>query len=554
MAAGNNLNLSIILRAVDRASGPIRQINGRLQAMNAPFRRLSFEMGRFAQLSGLSAVRSGLADVSREATALTAKVTALGAGLAFAFNRTFVTPHAELKRLQQSIAELEGSAEAGGKAMAWIQSFAASTPLDISETAMAFRSLRMVGIDPMAGSLQALVDQNAKIGGTSENLLEITRQLGQAYSKGRLQLEEVNVLQERAFDVVGLLSRAYGKSAAEVRKAISEGKIGTVAITKAIRQAGIEADGAAKRQASGWTGLMGRLGGAWENIRTVIMDSGPFKFLEDRLRSLTEWLERMTQSAEGMAQLREIGTRITGAFVTMEAGAKQLWTQIEALAERVGGFGNLAKIALGGVAAILAGPLLMGIGTLSLAIVQLGAGLAVALGPWGIVLAAVAAAIGVVYTHWDDLVKLYQDTITSVSDGIESTVNVFKGLADVIRNGIGSAIQWIADKWRSFVDATAGIRRIFGFVGGHLASQITGSVPPSMKTIAGGNVVPFPSQRVATPSPFTGMGARQAQQTEFKHNVALSIDSEGKPRVREMKSNARNAILDVDAGLMGAAW
>uniref|UniRef100_UPI003220506A hypothetical protein n=1 Tax=Methylocaldum sp. TaxID=1969727 RepID=UPI003220506A len=147
--AEKKLNLSIILRAVDQATGPIKKLNGQLQAMNAPVKRLSFEMDKFARLSGLSAVKTGLADVGREATALTAKVTALGAGLAFAFNRTFVMPHAELKRLQQSIIELEGSAEAGGKAMAWIQTFARDTPLDISETAKAFRSLRMVGIDPM---------------------------------------------------------------------------------------------------------------------------------------------------------------------------------------------------------------------------------------------------------------------------------------------------------------------------------------------------------------------------------------------------------------------
>jgi tape measure domain-containing protein len=543
MATGKQLNLSILLKAIDQATGPIKKLNGQLQAMNAPVKRLSFEMDKFARLSGLSAVKTGLADVGREATALTAKVTALGAGLAFAFNRTFVMPHAELKRLQQSIIELEGSAEAGGKAMAWIQTFARDTPLDISETAKAFRSLRMVGIDPMTGSLQALVDMNAKIGGTNENLLEVTRQLGQAYSKGRLQLEEVNVLQERAFDIVGLLGRAYGKSAGEVRKAISEGKIGTEAITKAIRQAGIEAEGAAKRQSAGWTGLMGRLGGAWENIRTTIMDSGPFKFLEERLASLVGWLERLTQTPEGMAKLHEIGERITSAFVAMEAGAKQLWIRIEALAERVGGFGNLAKIALGGVAAIITGPLIMGIGSLAGAI----ATVTVALGPWSLILAGVAAAIGYVYTHWDDLVKFWQSTVTTITDGIESTVGVFKGLAGVIRDSVGSAIQWITDKWKSFMDATAGIRNVLGFVGGHIGAQITGGAAPKFPGVA-------QQQRIATPSPFTGRGAPAAQRGEFKHQIGLNIDQEGRVRVRDLRSSSRDATLAVDAGLMGAAW
>jgi tape measure domain-containing protein len=543
MATGKQLSLSILLKAIDQATGPIKKLNGQLQAMNAPIKRLSFEMNKFASLSGLSAVKSGLADVGRETVALTAKVTALGAGLAVAFGRTFVTPHAEFKRLQTVINELEGSAERGEKAFQWIRDFATRTPLTLNETTKAFMKLKAFGMDPMNGTLQALVDSNAKIGGDFENLQGIILQLGQAVGKGKLQAQDLNILQERGFFIVDKLAKVYGKSTKEVREAISEGRIGQQAIMKAIVQAGKDAEGAADRQSKGWIGLIGRLGSAWESVRTVIMDSGPFKFLEERLAAMVGWLEQITQSAEGMAQLREIGARITSAFVVMESGAKQLWIQIEALAARVGGFGTLAKYALGGAAAIIAGPLIMGIGSLAAAI----ATITVALGPWSLILAAVAAAIGVVYAHWDDLVKLYQSTVTTITDGIESTVGVFKGLAGVIRDSVGSAIQWITDKWKSFMDATAGIRNVLGFVGGHIGAQITGGAAPKFPGVA-------QQQRIATPSPFTGRGAPAAQRGEFKHQIGLNIDQEGRVRVRDLRSSSRDATLAVDAGLMGAAW
>lgn len=543
MATGKQLNLSILLKAIDQATGPIKKLNGQLQAMNAPVKRLSFEMNKFASLSGLSAVKSGLADVGREVSSLGLKLAGLSLGAGFLFKREFVDTAAEFETLQASLESIEGSSEKAKQTLAWITDFAKRTPLELSGVTKSYMLLKNAGIDPTNGTLQALVDQNAKVGGSQENMIEITRQLGQSWMKNKLQMEEVNVLTERMVPVVGLLSRAFGKSEKEVMEAIGKGKIGREAIIKLMRQMAKESAGASEKQSRTWEGMTSTLSDNWQIFKKTIMDAGPFDFLKSRLAGLNQLLERL-QTPEGLKQARELGKKLEQGFLAAEAGAKKLWAQIEDLADRVGGFGNLAKIALGGIAAILAGPLLMGIGTLSLAIVQLGAGLAVALGPWGIVLAAVAAAIGVVYAHWDDLVKLYQSTVTTITDGIESTVGVFKGLADVIRNGIGSAIEWITGKWRGFMDATAGIRRIFGFIGGHIGAQIGGGPAPK-----------FPgSERVATPSPFTGRGAPPTSKADVGGSINIRIDQDGRARVGEVKSANPRVPIDVDAGLLGAAW
>lgn len=540
--AEKKLNLSIILRAVDQATAPIKRLNGQLQAMNAPVKRLSFEMGKFARLSGLSAVKTGLADVGREATALAAKVTALGAGLGYLFKRQFIDPSAEFERLTASLESIEGSSEKARQSLAWITEFAKNTPLTLQQTTSAFTLLKTVGIDPTSGALQALVDHNAKIGGTQENLIEISRQLGQAWMKNKLQGEEVVTLLERQVPIVGLLARAYGKSEAEVQVAISKGQIGRKAMIKLFQQMGKEAEGASERQAKTWDGLTSRLEDSWDSIRRTIMGSGPFQFLKDRLEGLVTQLDAFLKSAEGTRKLRELGRNLERWFLDAESGVKTLWRQIDRLAKSVGGFGALAKYALGGVALVITGPLLA-------SIAQLVAALAVS--PFGVLIAGATAATAVLTGMLDPVEQLLPLQMQRIVLKIRRPIDdLLKGIITSFRSAFGWAMpdSALAGTSKMLRDIDDRRRRLFRITAGLSLPEM------SSPRIAAPATVP-------TESPFTGAGSRQTVEQIFARalrqnageaKVKIEVGGSVPTKVKSLESKGLG--VDVDAGLMGAAW
>lgn len=86
--------LALIIKAVDRATEPLRQINQRISKFTAPvrklsngFRALADEAGLPRLVKGFAGVGRSLGDVGREVSTLALKVTALGAVAGFALLR-----------------------------------------------------------------------------------------------------------------------------------------------------------------------------------------------------------------------------------------------------------------------------------------------------------------------------------------------------------------------------------------------------------------------------------------------------------------------------------
>ena len=182
-------SLSITLRAIDHLTAPLRRMNAQIESMQAPVRGLGSTLNHSLQLTGISRMSSGLASVGREVGALGFKLAALGGAGAFAFKHMFIDVAAEYENLAVALEASEGSAEKGKKAMAWITEFAKKTPLELDTTTKAYTMLKNAGIEPTNGSLMALVDANAKMNGSQDDMIEKTRQVGQAWMKNKLQAE-----------------------------------------------------------------------------------------------------------------------------------------------------------------------------------------------------------------------------------------------------------------------------------------------------------------------------------------------------------------------------
>jgi hypothetical protein len=121
---------------------------------------------------------------------------AVAGGLAF-LGKSVIDTGRTFENLQIQLEALEGSQDKAKKAMDWIKTFAADTPLELEEVVKAYAQLRTYGLDPVNGSLLALVDTMAMSGKGQEHLDGIITAVGQAWTKQKLQGEEAMQLLER---------------------------------------------------------------------------------------------------------------------------------------------------------------------------------------------------------------------------------------------------------------------------------------------------------------------------------------------------------------------
>lgn len=294
----------------------------------------------------------------------------IGAGaVAIAFERTFVKTAAEFERYQVMLNKLQGSEEGGAKAMEWIEKFTQETPYGVNEVMNSFIRLKAFGLDPMDGSLQAIADQAAMMGGTAETVDGIALALGQAWTKGKLQGEEALQLLERGVPVWDYLIKAskelgqnngIGYTAAQLQDMASKGLLTRDAIKSLINEMAKASEGSAKKQMATWNGMISNMGDSWTVFKKDVMDSGAFEVLKEELGGFLAQLDEMKKTGEYDELVEKVGKNLVEAFEKAADAARGIrevgkdllpvlravGSGAAAISEAVGGYENLAKILL----------------------------------------------------------------------------------------------------------------------------------------------------------------------------------------------------------------
>lgn len=300
----------------------------------------------------------------------------ISAGLiSVAFERSFIKTAAQFEKYKVMLSELQGSEEAGNQAMGWIEDFTMNTPFAINEVTESFLKLRTYGLDPMDGTMQSIADQAAKMGGNAESVNGIATALGQAWSKGKLQGEEIVQLLERGVPVYDYLIQAskelghkggLGYTVEELQKMGEQGELTKQTIKDLIRVMGEDSKGAAKRQMDTWDGMISNLGDWWTFIKRDSMDGGAFDALKDSLKSILDDLDEMKKSGEYDDLVKSLGDSLSETFTSAHKAIKSFTEGLkearkageplfpmlsgikdaaDSIAELAGGYGNLAKAA-----------------------------------------------------------------------------------------------------------------------------------------------------------------------------------------------------------------
>src|SRR5690606_16797986 len=223
--------------------------------------------------------------------------------------------------------ELYGSQEAGNRAYNELEVLSRRNGLAFADVVEQAKKLMSFGLDPLNGSLQALVDQNAAVGGSMEDLDGKILALGQAWAKQKLQGEEILQLVERGVPVWDLLQKATGKSVQELQKLSSAGKLGREVIQQLYEEIGRANSGASTRALGSLSGLLAQASARWLEFKQRVVEAGLGDYLKQQLTSLLQ----STGGLEGLAR------RVSDAIIGVIDGLKRVGEQILPLAKSIGG-------------------------------------------------------------------------------------------------------------------------------------------------------------------------------------------------------------------------
>ncbi|MCA3288238.1 MAG: hypothetical protein ING09_16980 [Roseomonas sp.] len=456
-----SLRLSILIEAIDRASQPLAALQARLGGIAAGMLAVGQAAQRLSNVSGASVLAGALGNVAGRArdaagavAGLSAKLALGAAGGAFLFNQQFVRGAADFQNYQVTLETVMGSAEAAQERLQQLTEFANQTPFNVGEVVRAGVSLQTLGIRGEAAemSLKAAGDAASVFGGGLDQAINAMN----AVLRGENDPIERYGIQARTEGRAVMLS--WIENGRQMRASADKNSRSEVARITAMAMAGVAPDGM-RRRAQTWDGMLSNLADAWSNFTRAVATSGPFQFLQDQLRDVLAWIERMKTEGRLDQWAQQIGAGITRAFEAVRqfvVGTEDTPGVIDRLSnvfERVSRvlapvverFGGLETF-LAAVALALSGGLLTSLASLAAAMTTLSVALLLTPAGWFIAATAFFAGLGVaLYQNWDKVEALWSrlgDAFRNFlnSEQMQEAQRIFGGLADFIIeawNGVG---------------------------------------------------------------------------------------------------------------------
>lgn len=199
-------NLAIIVKMVDQASGPLKQVESSVHGLTGAIGNIGTAAAGIAGgLLAFGAVSSAMDFVK---------------GAAIGLNST-------LQQNEVAFTTMLGSADAAKKHLDELASFAAKTPFEFPDVVNASKKLQGMGIQAskVTPLLTAIGDAAAAMGGGAQSVDRITTALGQMNAKGKATGEEIMQLTEAGIPAWDMLAKKLGVDVATAMEKVSKGTV-----------------------------------------------------------------------------------------------------------------------------------------------------------------------------------------------------------------------------------------------------------------------------------------------------------------------------------------
>jgi hypothetical protein len=472
--------LALVIRAVDRVTGPLQAINARLEKSTArltvPFRRLSGRLAALSNATGLPKVIDGFKGVGEAAGNLSGKV--MGIGKAF----TGLVGGALFGGL--GLYALVRGAEAAGSRL---QDLSTVTGLTVNAFAELEFAAKRSGVenDAFAAGMQKFNKSLSEARRNTGPLAALLTKVGPAYLK---QLKAVKS-NEEGFDLLAkamgkiedpgkraeLAAAAFGKAGAGMVNVLKDGPAGVAALRAEYRR--LVGD------QTSFAGNADALGDAFDNLELSMMGlrntaaGALFPALTKLTEAVTGFLIKNRDGLQRWATTagEAIQKWVDGGGIDrLVASLRALAADVSVVVDKLGGLEGVAKIAAVAVGASLVGSVVqlgMALGTTTVALVgflsKLGAAQAFTwMLDWGKYLWMMRASImagllpsltAATASVWGFTVALLANPITWIIAGIvalgasvylvykywEPIKGFFFTIWEYLKNTFGPAVEWV---------------------------------------------------------------------------------------------------------------
>lgn len=415
--ADKGYSLNVIIAAVDKITAPLRGIFGKVKAASAGIAGALDRTGLPIFANSLKNVGGAIGGVGSAVASSTRKLLGLGATLGIT--------GAALNMFFQGFADATGAigdtAERTGISRERFQQlgFAAKLTGSSAET--------------LAGSLMKM---NLAVGSAAKGnkeLQEMFSGLGIKLNNtdGSLKStdEQFNIIVDRLSKIKNPALQAqaavkiFGKSASELLPLIKGGSAGLGEMTAQAAMLGVVISDSAVREGEAFGDTLDTIHAALSGVGNII-GSALTPQLNKLGTKLIETIIKYRPEIEAFAKsfadnLPDNIEKVKNFLVDLKEELEPIAEKIKMLSERFGG----AKVALAAVAAIIFGPLIGALATLSVALVKVGIALLTTPVGWFLVaIAAIAGAAYLIYKNWDKIVGFFEEKWAGVkaafSDGI----------------------------------------------------------------------------------------------------------------------------------------
>lgn len=220
---------------------------------------------------------------------LTTPLTALGvAGVKY---------NAQMEDFEANLTTLLGNADDAKDMLADLKEMANTTPFETTDLLDATQTMLGFGLEAKKtkGYLQTLGDISM---GNAEKLKSLTRAFSQIGAAGKATMEDINQMIDAGFNPLQIMSEKTGKSMAELREEVSDGKISFEDITEAMEDATKEGGRYYKSMEKASKTMNGKMSTALDALNTALGD-----LTESLLPLATKAIEKITEWANAFTAL-----------------------------------------------------------------------------------------------------------------------------------------------------------------------------------------------------------------------------------------------------------
>jgi tape measure domain-containing protein len=269
-----------------------------------------------------------------------------------AFPKAVMGSAGEIERMTKLMEGLsKQTTDLGKKAEAvsnvkFVFNMAKNAPFEVTALTDTFVKLKTGGMDPLDGSMKALVDSVAKFGGSSEQLHRASIAIQQMGGKGVISMEELRQqLGEAVPTAMQAMAVGMKMSMSQLTKAVSDGTVASgMAMRKMLAVMAVDNATGAAAMMETWTGKLEQLKTTWETWKLGVAGEGFADTMKQGLNDLIKELGSGSAASMG----RSIGQGLNSAAMSVIQFGKEvksMWAEVKIAGELLLYYFAASKIA-----------------------------------------------------------------------------------------------------------------------------------------------------------------------------------------------------------------